>query len=68
MKPLTLCRERLKRLLLVLARQGGTETLRQLDRRFRIWRWEVEQTADLGWLEIKTLKPRTGPPVSDRKS
>jgi hypothetical protein len=62
MKPLTLCRERLNRLLLVLARQGGTETLRQLERRFRIWRWEVEQTADLGWLEIETLKPRTGRP------
>ena len=62
MKSLTLCRERLNRLLHVLARQGGSETLRQLERRFGVWRWEVKQAAALGWVKIETHKPRTGRP------
>jgi hypothetical protein len=62
MRSLTLCRERLNRLLLVLTRQGGSETFRQLERRFGVWRWEVEQAAALGWVEIETCKPRTGHP------
>jgi hypothetical protein len=61
-KSLTLCRERLNRLLHVLARQGGSETLRQLERRFGVWRWEVKQAAALGWVKIETHKPRTGRP------
>jgi hypothetical protein len=61
-RSLILCRERLNRLLLVLARQGGTETLRQLERRFGVGRWEVEQAATHGWVDIETRKPRTGRP------
>jgi hypothetical protein len=57
-----LCRERLNRILSVLDRQGGSEALRQLERYFSIWRWEVNEAAALGWIEITTRKPRTGRP------
>jgi hypothetical protein len=57
MRLLILCHERLNRVLLVLARQGGSETLRQIERRFGVWCWEVEQTASLGLLEIEPRKP-----------
>lgn len=67
MRPPTLCRERLNRLLLVLQHQGGSETVRQLERRFSIWRWEVEQAATLGWVVIETHKPRTGRPSNIAK-
>lgn len=62
MRPLILCRERLERLLSVLDQQGGSETLRQLVRRFAFFNWEVTQAADLGWLEIEIRKPRVGRP------
>ncbi len=62
MRPLILCRERLDRLLSVLSRQGGEETLRQLSRRFGIWSWEAEQAAALGWVEIIARRPRIGRP------
>jgi len=62
MRPNVLCRERLHRLLTVLERQGGHETLRQLWRRFRIWDWEVEEAEALGWVKIGTTKPRVGRP------
>lgn len=58
----TLCLERLDRLTDVLDRQGGSETIRQLSRRFSIWEWEVEQAAALGWVTIETRKPPTGRP------
>ncbi len=62
MRPCILCLERLDRLTDVLARQGGSETLRQLFRRFGIHDWEVEQAAALGWVAIETRKPHTGRP------
>ena len=55
-------RERLDRLRSVLARQGGTETLRQLTRRFAIPRFEIGGVEALGWIEIETLKAKTGRP------
>jgi hypothetical protein len=58
----TLCRERLERLLEVLERNGGKETLRQLDRIYAIRRFEVLEAERLGWVVIKSQKPRTGRP------
>lgn len=55
-------RERLHRLLSVLTRQGGTETARQLFRRFAIFPAEIAEAEALGWVEIETRKPRTGRP------
>lgn len=57
-----LSRERLNRLRHVLARQGGTETFRQLTRRFAIFPAEIEAAEALGWVEITIQKPRTGRP------
>jgi hypothetical protein len=57
-----LSRERLDRIRRVLIRQGGTETLRQLSRRFAIFPVEIEAAEALGWVEIETVKPRTGRP------
>lgn len=62
MRPHVLCRERLDRLLAVLERQGGKETLRQLSRRFGLHVWEVEQAAALGWVRVKMEKPCIGRP------
>jgi hypothetical protein len=59
-----LCRERLNRILSVLDRQGGSETLRQLERRFGIWRQEIKQAAELGWVKIEIRKPHTGRPAN----
>ena len=55
-------RDRLDRLLRVLARQGGAETARQLSRRFAIFPDEITKAEALGWVEIETRKPRTGRP------
>jgi len=55
-------RERLNRLRSVLTRQGGTETARQLFRRFAIFPEEIEAAEALGWIEIETRKPPTGRP------
>ena len=57
-----LSRERLDRLRSVLDRQGGTETLRKLTRRFAIFPAEIDAAEALGWVEIDTRKPRTGRP------
>jgi len=57
-----LSRERLDRLCAVLARQGGSETIRQLSRRFAIFPDEIVEAEALGWVEIETWKPRTGRP------
>lgn len=56
------CRERLDRLLEVLERCGGRETLRQLDRIYAIRRFEVLEAERLGWVEIGSQKPPTGRP------
>lgn len=61
---MTLCRERLNRLLKVLNRQGGSETVRQLIRRFSFFRSEITQAEGLGWITIEQRKPRTGRPSS----
>jgi hypothetical protein len=58
----TLCRELLARRLEVLERNGGRETLRQLDRIYAIRRFEVLEAELLGWVVIKSQKPRTGRP------
>ena len=57
-----LCRERLDRILDILDRQGGEETVRQFERRFSVARWEIEAAAVLGWVEIITRKPPIGRP------
>ncbi len=40
-----LCRERLDRILDILDRQGGEETVRQFERRFSVACWEIEAAA-----------------------
>jgi hypothetical protein len=60
---MTLSRERLDRLRRVLARQGGTETFRQLTRRFAITRCEIDAAEALGWLNIETRQPKTERPA-----
>ena len=55
--------ERLFRLLEILDRQGGSETVRQLQRRFSILRQEVAQAEALGWIVIERVKPPVGRPA-----
>lgn len=62
MKPLTLYRERLKRIQRILNRVGGSLTVREFSRTYSVWEWEIEQAAELGWMKIETHKPRTGRP------
>ena len=62
MRPHKLCRERLTRLLVVLERNGGECSIRDLFRTFRIYDWEVEQAEDSGWLSISERKPVVGRP------
>lgn len=62
MKPLILCRERWERIESVLGKHGGKASLRDLERSYGIRPWEVEQSVELGWLTITTLKPRVGRP------
>lgn len=62
MRPLLLCRERLHRLLSVLDREGGTCSLRDLFRTYRIHAWEVEQAEVAGWVAISERKPVVGRP------
>jgi hypothetical protein len=57
-----LCRERLQRLLSVLDRNGGSASFRDLWRSHRVWDWEIEQAAELGWVRILTRQPRIGRP------
>ena len=57
-----LSRERLHRILAVIQRQGGSETVRQLTRRFSISRHEVEEAKSLGFLDVEKRKPKTGRP------
>lgn len=60
--PMHLCRERLNRILRILDRHAGALPVREFFRSYSVWEWEVEQAAELGWIEIKTMKPRTGRP------
>ena len=58
-----LCRERLERIECILNRAAGEPvTVRDFTRRYDVWKWELEQAADLGWIEIIVRKPRTGRP------
>ena len=62
MRPAILCRERWERIETVLRRFDGTATLRELERSYAIRTWEVEASAELGWLTITTRRPRVGRP------
>jgi hypothetical protein len=68
MVPLILCRERLHRILSILDKNGGVLTVREFLRTFSVFRWEVEQAAELGWVELAALKPATGRPSCVAKS
>ncbi len=60
-----LSRERLHRILAVIQRQGGSETVRQLTRRFSIFRSEIKEAEALGWISIEKRKPKTGRPATN---
>jgi len=62
MRPLILCLERLERLLKILDRLEGEARIRDLERTYGIYHWEVEQAEELGWARIETRKPPTGRP------
>ena len=59
---MTLCRERLYRILDIRDRNAGNLALRDFLRSFGTWEWEIEAASALGWVEIITRKPRTGRP------
>lgn len=61
-RPFILCLERLDCIRDALARRGGTASVRDLHRSHGIWKWEIAQAAQLGWLTIWTHKPRVGRP------
>ncbi len=63
MRPAILCRERLNRILSILDRNAGALTVREFDRTYSVWKWEIEQAAALGWIAFETRKPRTGRPA-----
>lgn len=62
MHSLTLCRERLSRILNLLDRNAGVLSIGDFLRSFTVFDWELEQAAALGWVEIVTTKPATGRP------
>lgn len=74
MRSLTLCRERLARIERVLNKNAGALTIREFDRSFGVWEWELEQAAALGRIQIETHQPHRGRPsrvvrqVSEPKS
>jgi hypothetical protein len=35
-------------------------SVREFARTFSVWGWEIEQSAELGFVKIETRKPRTG--------
>ena len=57
-----LCRERLARIQHFLNKNGGELTVRDFARTFSVWECELEQAAELGWIQIETRKPHTGRP------
>jgi hypothetical protein len=62
MRPAILCHERWERIEKVLGNLGGKAAIRELERSYGIRGWEVEQSAELGWLTITAHKPRVGRP------
>ena len=62
MRSFILCRERLDRIQLILERNTGSLAVREFARTFSVWKWEIEQAAELGFIKIETHKPRTGRP------
>lgn len=58
-----LCRERLTRIIAILARYPRGLSVRDFARTFSVWRLEIEQAAELGFVQIETRKPRTGRPA-----
>lgn len=63
MRPTILCRERLQRIQRVLERTAGQAmSVRDLSRSHGVEKWELEQAAELGWVEITLRKPTTGRP------
>jgi hypothetical protein len=62
MRPPILCRERLNRISTILSRYPDGLSVREFTRTFSVWSWELEQAAELGWVQIETCKPRTGRP------
>ncbi len=59
---MTLCRERLHRILDVLDRNAGELPARTFTRSFSVWQRELEAAAALGWVEIVSRKPPIGRP------
>jgi hypothetical protein len=55
-------RESLDRLLLILEREGGAETRRQLSRLYSFQSWEIEEAEAMGFVRIEMRKPKTGRP------
>ena len=58
-----LCRERLNRILRLLACHPHGLSVRDFTRTYSVGKWEVEQAAALGCLTIETRRPRTGRPA-----
>lgn len=65
MAPLILCRERLERIQHILKRAAGEAvSVRDFVRTHSVRDWELNQAAELGWVEITLRKPPTGRPSS----
>ncbi len=62
MRSSILCRERLDRIQRILSRNAGALPMREFARTYSVWKWEMEQAAELGWIKIETRKPHTGRP------
>lgn len=62
MRPPKLCLERLQRIFRVLDRHDGELSVRDFNRSFGVWEWELQQATVLGWVRIEMRKPRTGRP------
>jgi|GEM_PF-753329 len=63
MKPLVLTKEGFNRIERILAKHGPMSP-RDFDRRFAVWRWEIEQAAELGLVEFVVRKPPVGRPAT----
>jgi len=62
MRPLLLCRERLERILTVLARKGPAVSVRDFMRTYGVFAWELREAEAMGWIATETHKPRVGRP------
>jgi hypothetical protein len=58
----TLCRERLNRILTLLERNPEGLSVRTFARTFSVWRWEIDQAVELGFVALETRKPPAGRP------